>query len=49
MPEIRFTDEEMQMIKLLQDNFNNLILQSGQLSIEEMNLLSAKDKLKERQ
>ena len=35
---IKFTDEEMKQLKQLQDNFNNLVLQFGQLRVEELNL-----------
>lgn len=35
---IKFTTEEMTQLKSLQDNFNNLVLQFGQLRIEEINL-----------
>jgi hypothetical protein len=38
MAEIKFTEDEMKTLKELQDTFNNLVLQLGQLSIEEKNL-----------
>ena len=38
MAEIKFTEDEMTKLKTLQDNFNGIVLQFGQLSIEERNL-----------
>ena len=44
---IKFTDEELQLLKSLQDEFNNTILQFGQLSVEELNLQNAMQRLGE--
>jgi hypothetical protein len=38
MAEIKFSDEEMSQLKKLQDGFNSLVLQFGQLRVEEFNL-----------
>ena len=45
MAEIKFTEEEMKKLKELQDNFNNLILQFGQLNIEDINFEKTKNRL----
>lgn len=45
MAEIKFTDEEMKELKALQDEFNNSILQLGQLNVEEINLKNASERL----
>jgi len=41
----KFTDEEMKELKALQDEFNNSILQLGQLNVEEINLENAASRL----
>lgn len=40
---IKFTDEELNKLKSLQDRFNNVILQFGQVDIE---IIKSKDDLK---
>jgi len=45
MAEIKFTEDEMKTLKELQDSFNNLVLQLGQLRVEELNLERTSQKL----
>jgi len=47
MSEVKFTKEEMAKVKTLQDDFNSVILQLGQLNVEEMNIASASKKAQE--
>ena len=47
MAEIKFTEEEMKQLKEMQDNFNNTVLQFGQLKVEQMNLARTTQRLEE--
>ena len=47
MAEIKFTEEEMKKLKVMQDNFNAMVLQFGQLKVEQLNLARTKKRLKD--
>ena len=47
MAEIKFTEDEMKKLKDMQDNFNSMVLQFGQLKVEQLNLARTTQRLED--
>lgn len=47
MAELKFTEDEIAKVKSLQDDFNTIVLQLGQLNVEELNLQRAQTRITE--